>query len=431
MMHTITMPALSPTMEEGKLAKWLIKKGDKISPGDIICEIETDKAIMEFEAVDEGIAHEILVPEGTENIKIHTPILTFIADFTENITIPGLAESNPIKKNIPHSAASSPLPVEEDQEKSLQTRKYPASSPLARRLAKEKGIDLSSISGSGPYGRIVKKDIQNLDATHMKKSTFPAVQSATIENDSAFADADVMQLFEKNSYEIVPHDNMRRTIAHRLQQSKQTIPHFYVSIDCSIDNLLSLREQMNTQILSHNKEGTFNKISVNDIILKAFSLAMMQVPEANVSWTKNALLYHKNVDISVAVSIPGGIVTPIIRKVDQKSIHDISSEAKQLIQRAKQRKLKPEEYQGGTTSISNMGMFGVKSFSAIINPPQSTILSVGAGETKPVFRDGKIITATLMNVTLSADHRTVDGAVASQLLSQFKKYVENPVWMIM
>nr|MBA2917420.1 pyruvate dehydrogenase complex dihydrolipoamide acetyltransferase [Candidatus Liberibacter asiaticus] len=400
MIHTITMPSLSPTMTEGKLAKWIKQEGDKISPGDILCEIETDKAIMEFESVDEGIIDEILVPAGTENIAVNSPILNILMDSTEIPPSPPLSKENIVEVREEHSH-SSPVVVREKHSKNR-----PIASPLARRLAGEHGIDLSSLSGSGPHGRIVKSDIETLISTKTNVKDYSTIQSFGLVDESI--DANILNLFAKDSYEVIPHDNIRKTIACRLQQSKQTIPHFYVSIDCNIDNLLSLREQMNRTLQFHREEIS-NKISVNDIILKAFALAMIQVPEANVSWTTNAMIRHKHIDISVAVSIPGGIVTPIIRQADQKSILDISLEVKQLAQRAKQRKLKPEEYQGGTTSISNMGMLGINSFCAVINPPQSTILAIGAGEKKVVFQNEEIKVATIMNATLSADHRSVDG----------------------
>lgn len=422
MIHTITMPSLSPTMTEGKLAKWIKQEGDKISPGDILCEIETDKAIMEFESVDEGIIDEILVPAGTENIAVNSPILNILMDSTEIPPSPPLSKENIVEVREEHSH-SSPVVVREKHSKNR-----PIASPLARRLAGEHGIDLSSLSGSGPHGRIVKSDIETLISTKTNVKDYSTIQSFGLVDESI--DANILNLFAKDSYEVIPHDNIRKTIACRLQQSKKTIPHFYVSIDCNIDNLLSLREQMNRTLQFHREEIS-NKISVNDIILKAFALAMIQVPEANVSWTTNAMIRHKHIDISVAVSIPGGIVTPIIRQADQKSILDISLEVKQLAQRAKQRKLKPEEYQGGTTSISNMGMLGINSFCAVINPPQSTILAIGAGEKKVVFQNEEIKVATIMNATLSADHRSVDGAIASKLLAKFKEYIENPVWMLM
>ncbi|AHA27688.1 pyruvate dehydrogenase complex dihydrolipoamide acetyltransferase [Candidatus Liberibacter americanus] len=432
MKHTINMPALSPTMEEGKLERWSVKKGDCFKPGDIICEVETDKAIMDVEAVDEGCVHEILVPEKTEHIKVNTPILTFISDgdiTSSSLTTPKVDHIESKSESFTSTANSNISNIKKAEDKIVQHVNHINSSPLARRLASEYEIDLASISGSGPNGRIIKKDIErfienSFPNKYLSGMTNPDVKEAEISSD------DINHLFAKDSYEINYHNNMRKTIANRLLQSKQNIPHFYVSIDCNIDDLLRLREQMNAKDKVDNEEN-YNKISVNDMILKALSLAMIQVPEANVSWTNNYMIHHKNVDISFAISIPEGIVTPIIRKVEQKSIFEISSEAKELIQRAKQRKLKPEEYQGGTTTVSNMGMFGIKNFSAIVNPPQSTILAVGAGTKKPIIQDDKIKIATIMNVNLSADHRSIDGAIASKLLSVFKKYIENPVWMLM
>ncbi|MBY7649240.1 MAG: pyruvate dehydrogenase complex dihydrolipoamide acetyltransferase [Candidatus Liberibacter europaeus] len=431
MIHTINMPALSPTMETGKLEKWMVKKGDSFRPGDVLCEIETDKAIMEVEAVDEGFVHELLIPEKTENIKVNSPILTFTTDDDKLSHDTPQIYPEEVEKESPDNRQISNRNFTDNKKHQLaKNRDYTFSSPLARRIAQEHGADLSSIVGSGPHGRIIKKDVELFLEQNSKENLSSIVKYPDTIETNASAESDITQLFAKDSYESIPHNNMRKTIASRLQHAKQTIPHFYVSIDCNIDNLLSLRAQMNAQI-NVNKETSFNKISVNDVVLKAFALAMVRVPEANVSWTSTAMLHHKNVDISVAVSIPDGIITPIIRKVDQKSILDISSEVKILIQKAKKRNLKPEEYQGGTTSVSNMGMFGIKNFCAIVNPPQSTMLAVGAGEKKPIFQDGQIKIATIMNVTLSADHRSVDGAMASKLLSIFKEYVENPIWMLM
>ncbi|MBA5723802.1 pyruvate dehydrogenase complex dihydrolipoamide acetyltransferase [Candidatus Liberibacter sp.] len=441
MINTITMPALSPTMKEGKLAKWMVKKGDAVSPGDVICEIETDKALMEVEAVDEGIVQEILIPEGSENVKVNSAILSLSTDCDEPATFPTKLPASSVQpdQNIsdqpPKNPIRSPIYSKEQKNQSPRDGNLRLISPLARRLAQENGINISSISGSGPHGRIIKRDIDKFllqSSTEFSPQHFPTQSLATTDDTSSASDADTLRMFAKDSYESMPHDSMRKTIARRLQDSKRFIPHFYVSIDCNIDNLLSLRTQTNTAMQSCKEtKDTINKISVNDLVLKAFALAMAQVPDANVSWTETSLLRHRHVDISVAVSVPGGIVTPIIRKADQKSVFDISSEMKNLSQRAKQRKLKPEEYLGGTTSVSNMGMLGVKSFCAVINPPQSTILAVGAGEQRPIIQAGAIKIATLMTVTLSADHRSVDGAVASELLSAFKEYIENPVRILL
>ncbi|MBA4206463.1 pyruvate dehydrogenase complex dihydrolipoamide acetyltransferase [Pannonibacter phragmitetus] len=444
----ITMPALSPTMEEGNLAKWLVKEGDKVSPGDVIAEIETDKATMEVEAVDEGTVAKIVVAAGTQGVKVNT-LIAVLAGEGEDASAaaaapaaaPAKAEAAPAKAEAAAApaaaapaasapAAAGPAPVSASGERIF-------ASPLARRLASQNGLDLKAIAGSGPHGRIVQRDIEAALKSGTGKAA-PAAAAAPAEAPKAAAAAapagpskeQVLKLFAEGSYELVPHDGMRKTIAKRLTESKQTIPHFYVSLDCELDALLALRTQLNDAAPKSKDGKPAYKLSVNDMVIKAMALALRDVPDANVSWTDDAMVKHKHADVGVAVSIPGGLITPIIRSAEQKALSTISNEMKDLGQRAKDRKLKPEEYQGGTTAVSNMGMMGVKSFSAVVNPPHATILAVGAGEQRPVVRNGALAVATVMTVTLSTDHRCVDGALGAELLGAFKGYIENPMSML-
>ena len=444
----ITMPALSPTMEEGNLAKWLVKEGDKVSPGDVIAEIETDKATMEVEAVDEGTVAKIVVAAGTQGVKVNT-LIAVLAGEGEDASAaaaapaaaPAKAEAAPAKAEAAAApaaaapaasapAAAGPAPVSASGERIF-------ASPLARRLASQNGLDLKAIAGSGPHGRIVQRDIEAALKSGTGKAA-PAAAAAPAEAPKAAAAAapagpskeQVLKLFAEGSYELVPHDGMRKTIAKRLTESKQTIPHFYVSLDCELDALLALRTQLNDAAPKSKDGKPAYKLSVNDMVIKAMALALRDVPDANVSWTDDAMVKHKHADVGVAVSIPGGLITPIIRSAEQKALSTISNEMKDLGQRAKDRKLKPEEYQGGTTAVSNMGMMGVKSFSAVVNPPHATILAVGAGEQRPVVKNGALAVATVMTVTLSTDHRCVDGALGAELLGAFKGYIENPMSML-
>lgn len=439
----ITMPALSPTMEEGNLAKWLVKEGDKVKSGDVIAEIETDKATMEVEAVDEGIVAKLVVPAGTEAVKVNAVIAILAAD-GEDLAAAAAgggaaapkaeaapapkAEAAPAAAPAPVAAAAAPVAP------AASTGERVFASPLARRLAKEAGLDLKAVSGSGPKGRVVKSDVEKAVSTGGAKAA-PASAAAASSAAPAPAlakgpsDEAVLKNFAEGSYDLVPHDGMRKTIAKRLQESKQTIPHFYVSVDCELDALLALRAQLNAA--SPEKDGKpAYKLSVNDMVIKALALALRDVPDANVSWTDSAMVKHKHADVGVAVSIPGGLITPIIRKAETKSLSTISNEMKDLGKRAKDRKLKPEEYQGGTTAVSNMGMMGVKSFSAVVNPPHATILAVGAGEERVVVKNGEMKIANVMTVTLSTDHRCVDGALGAELLGAFKRYIENPMGML-
>ncbi|KJF74517.1 pyruvate dehydrogenase complex dihydrolipoamide acetyltransferase [Agrobacterium arsenijevicii] len=439
----ITMPALSPTMEEGNLAKWLVKEGDKVAPGDVIAEIETDKATMEVEAVDEGIVAKLVVAAGTDAVKVNA-LIAILAAEGEDVAeaakggnaapAPSQAkaeapkeektEAAPVKAEQA-AAPSAPAPVAKSGERVF-------ASPLARRLAKEAGLDLTAVSGSGPHGRIVKTDVEKAAASGGAKAAPAAAASAGAPAPALAkgpSEEAVLKLFEPGSYELVPHDGMRKVIAKRLVESKQTVPHFYVSVDCELDTLLALRAQLNAAAPEKDGKPAY-KLSVNDMVIKALALSLRDVPDANVSWTESNMVKHKHSDVGVAVSIPGGLITPIIRKAEEKSLSTISNEMKDYGKRAKERKLKPEEYQGGTTAVSNMGMMGVKSFSAVINPPHATILAVGAGEQRAVVKNGEIKIANVMTVTLSTDHRCVDGALGAELIGAFKRYIENPMGML-
>ena len=493
----ILMPALSPTMEEGKLAKWLVKEGQSIKPGDIIAEIETDKATMEVEAVDEGKVSKLLISEGTEGVKVNTPIAVLLAE-GEKDGAPTVAKapSAPAKGQVPRAAVAAPrspgaspspvapearqqsvgegrgggdrrtsavvapptpIPSPHHAEGVSSTRRGgeataarlardapPApnghghgrviASPLARRLAKEAGLDLAALAGTGPHGRIVKRDV---DAALQGGAARPRAGTAVARTGSMAAtalgmqpmpDDKILALYEKGSYEILPHDGMRKVIAQRLTKSRQTIPDFYLTVDCRIDELLRARERMNA---AAPKEGPrAYKLSVNDFCIKAMALALAHVPAANVTWTEAGTLRHKYADVGVAVAIEGGLFTPIIRHAELKSLSEISNEMRDLAERARKRRLAPHEYQGGTTSISNLGMYGIKSFDAVINPPHATILAIGTGEKRPVVAGDRVEVATIMSCTLSCDHRVVDGAVGAELLNAFKMLIEDPVRML-
>ena len=457
----ITMPALSPTMEEGNLSKWLVKEGDHVSPGDVIAEIETDKATMEVEAVDEGTLARIVVPAGTEGVKVNA-LIAVLAGEGEDAGAAAKAggEAAPAKADAPKpeapkaeapkAEAAKPAPAPAAAQAASAPAAKPAAangaaatadgrtfaSPLARRIAKDAGIDVAALSGSGPHGRVVKADVEAAIAGGGAKAAAPAPQAAPVAPAAApkpMSDEAVLKLFEPGSYELVPHDNMRKTIARRLVEAKSAIPHFYLTLDCELDALLSLRRQLNDAApvrKTEKGEVAAYKLSVNDMIIKALALALKEVPDANASWTDSAMVRHKHADVGVAVSIPGGLITPIVRRAEEKSLSIISNEMKDLARRARERKLKPEEYQGGTTAVSNLGMFGIKDFSAVINPPHATILAVGAGEERAVVKGGQIGIATVMSVTLSTDHRAVDGALGAELLGAFKRMIENPLAML-
>ena len=417
----ILMPALSPTMEKGKLAKWLKKEGDKVKSGDVLAEIETDKATMEVEAIDEGTLGKILVAEGTDDVLVNAPIAIILGEGEKLGDAVAAAAPAPKPSAAPVASTPSPAAVAAPISSGNGSRIF--ASPLAKRIAKQKGIDLSALKGSGPHGRVVLKDVENA-----KPGAAPAAKAAGMPQ--GMSDDAVLRLFEANSYDLVPHDGMRKTIARRLTESKQTVPHFYVTVDISLENLLPLRERLNLQAPTDKDGKPAWKVSVNDFIIKALAMALIKVPEANVSWTDNAMVKHHHADVGVAVSIPGGLITPIVRMAETKGLTQISTEMKDYAARAKSRKLLPQEYTGGSTSVSNMGMMGVKNFQAIVNPPQATILAIGAGERRPVVRGNDIVIEQQMSVTLSTDHRAVDGALGAELLGAFKMYIEEPGLML-
>ncbi|MGE7467896.1 pyruvate dehydrogenase complex dihydrolipoamide acetyltransferase [Bosea sp. NPDC003192] len=440
----ILMPALSPTMEKGNLAKWLKKEGDTIKSGDIIAEIETDKATMEVEAVDEGILAKIVVPEGTADVAVNEVIgvIAGEGEDAKSVSAPSAApaKSEPAPKAAEPAPAAAAVPAATPapaaQAAAPTAGNRPFASPLARRLAKEAGIDLGKVQGSGPHGRIVEKDIEAAKQGGAAKAAPAPVAAAPAAPKPAAAplatgpsDEQTKKLFAPGSYEEIPHDGMRKTIARRLTEAKQTIPHFYVTLDCELDALLKLRAELNAAAPEKDGKPAY-KLSVNDMVIKALALALKAVPDANVSWTDAAMLKHKHADVGVAVSIPGGLITPIIRDACHKTLSQISNEMKDMAARAKARKLKPEEYQGGTTAVSNLGMFGVKDFAAVVNPPHATILAVGAGEQRVIVKGGQPAVATVMSVTLSTDHRAVDGALGAELLQAFKGYIEKPMAML-
>jgi pyruvate dehydrogenase E2 component (dihydrolipoamide acetyltransferase) len=443
----ILMPALSPTMEKGNLAKWLKKEGDKVKSGDVIAEIETDKATMEVEAVDEGTIAKILVPEGTQDVAVNDVIAVLASD-GEDVKAAGAApqakpqaaaEAKPEPKPEAKSEAKAEAPKPQPAAAPPAQAKQPAapqanghdrtfSSPLARRLAKDAGIELSRITGTGPHGRIIARDVE--EAKSGKGLTAPAAAPGAPALAPSLSDKQILALFEPGSYEIVPHDGMRRTIAQRLTASVQQVPHFYLTIDCDIGKLLAAREEINAAAPKDSEKKPLYKLSVNDFVIKAMAVALQRIPDCNVSWTEGGMVKHKHSDIGVAVAMPGGLITPIIRKAETKSLSTISSEMKDFATRARARKLKPEEYQGGTTAVSNLGMYGIKDFTAVINPPHATILAVGTSEERPVVRNGKIEIAQIMSVTLSCDHRAIDGALGAELIGAFKVLIENPVMMM-
>jgi pyruvate dehydrogenase E2 component (dihydrolipoamide acetyltransferase) len=443
----ILMPALSPTMEVGNLAKWLKKEGDTVKAGDVIAEIETDKATMEVEAVDEGRIGKILVPEGTQEVKVNAPIAILLEEGEDASALKDVPQAAPApeakKTEVAAPTKSAARPAETPASGPTAKPAAPAApakanggggrvfaSPLARRLAKEGGIDLASLTGSGPHGRVVKADIdaaKSGKAPMAKAAPAPATQPTLA---PGMADDQILKLFEEGSYDVVPHDNVRKIIARRLVEAKTTIPHFYLTVDTEIDALLALRADINAAAPIDKDKNPAWKVSVNDMVIKALAMALMRVPDANVTWTEGGMLRHKHADVGVAVSIPGGLITPVVRHADEKRISDISNEMKDLAARARVRKLAPHEYQGGSSAVSNLGMFGIKDFAAVINPPHASILAVGVGEERPVVRKGQIEVATIMTVTLSTDHRAIDGALGSQLLSAFKALIEKPAGML-
>jgi pyruvate dehydrogenase E2 component (dihydrolipoamide acetyltransferase) len=470
----ILMPALSPTMEEGKLAKWLVKEGDVVKSGDILAEIETDKATMEFEAVDEGTIGKILVPEGTEGVKVNQPIAELMGEGEEpgKADIPSAMAS--IKDAVSKQTSRSPLEGEPKSQSDFgggaaAAKKVPLpeapkgastvdrgrdlhpqgeggkehrifASPLAKKIAEQSGVDISALTGSGPRGRIVKADVEaaasfgarkgrapqddGLGARHPEAPAKPAPKGE-IPGVSPLPDAKLF--YKEGEYEEIPHDSMRKTIARRLTSAKMLIPHFYLTVDCDIDELMATRARLNEKA---PKENGY-KLSVNDFVVKASALALMRVPEVNASWTETSILRHKHADVGVAVALDFGLITPIVFGAEGKGLAVISNEIKGLAERAKAKKLKPQEFEGGGFSVSNLGMFGIKDFTAVINPPQAAILAVGAGEPRAVVRNGILKTATLMTVTLSCDHRVIDGATGARFLQAFKSFIEEPASMLL
>ena len=456
----ILMPALSPTMEVGKLAKWHVREGDEVHAGDVIAEIETDKATMEVEAIEDGTIGKLLVAEGAENVPVNQPIAVLLEE--------GESASDAAPTPQPSSAGARrgrAKPITADHDVSPEhvmsriaeqiranghgkghTNGHGArvfASPLARRLARERGIDLAALVGSGPHGRIVKADVE-----HARPGEGPAaeVEAAEVVPEEAprrrdmvkappppaihgLSDNQIIALYEPGTYEIVPHDTMRRFIAERLTLAKQTIPHFYLNIDCTLDALLAARERLNG-MAPHDGPRAF-KLSINDFIIKAMAMALQTVPGANATWTDEGILRHRDSDIAVAVALEGGgLHTPIIRNAEVKSLSEISNEMRDLAARARTKRLAPHEYQGGSTTISNLGMYGIDRFEAVINPPQASILAVGRAEKKPVIKDDAVKIATVMSATLSVDHRVIDGALGAELLAAFKAYIEDPVTML-
>ncbi|WP_018698031.1 pyruvate dehydrogenase complex dihydrolipoamide acetyltransferase [Amorphus coralli] len=471
----ILMPALSPTMEAGNLAKWHVKEGDTVSAGDVVAEIETDKATMEVEAVDEGTVGKILVAEGTADVPVNQPIAMLLEEGEDASALDNADTSAPkaeksgngdAKKEA--APAEDKAPAKESAPAAPEKAQAPAagegttpsmppaapkangdgrvfSSPLARRLADENGIDIAALSGSGPHGRVVKRDVEEA----MEKGVPAAAEKGAVSDKAAgkaaaasdkapsapavgagMTDDQIRAMYEEGTYTELPHDGMRKTIARRLTEAKQTVPHFYLTVDVELDALLKLRGELNAAAPKDKDGNPAYKLSVNDFVIKAMAKALAAVPMANATYTSTARLLHEHVDVGVAVSIPDGLITPVIRQADAKPLSVISNEMKDLAKRARDKKLKPEEYQGGTTAVSNLGMFGIREFAAVINPPQSTILAVGQGEQRPVIKDGAVAIATVMTATLSVDHRAVDGALGAELLAAFKPLIENPMAML-
>lgn len=427
---TITMPALSPTMTEGKLANWQVKEGDAVSSGDVLAEIETDKATMEVEAVDEGVIGKILVEGGTDNVAINTPIAILLeegedASALEGYSVGGAVPALPVASAPTPVPSSAPTPIASTAPASSASASGRVfASPLARRIAANSGIDIAAIPGTGPHGRIVKSDVEGFIASGGVAASVAAPATPDAPAVAALAAPVGVTPPHAGDHIEIPLNGMRKTIAKRLTESKTTIPHFYLTIECELDNLLELRKTLNAKSDEY-------KISVNDFIIRASALALKKLPEANAIWGGDKILQYKDIDISVAVAIDGGLITPIVKAADQKGLASISGEMKDLAGRARAGKLMPEEYQGGCFSISNLGMFGIKEFSAVINPPQSAILAVGAGVPRPVVKDGALAIATVMSVTLSCDHRVIDGSVGAELLQYFKGFIEEPLTMML
>ncbi|EQA97724.1 pyruvate dehydrogenase E2 component (dihydrolipoamide acetyltransferase) [Sphingobium wenxiniae] len=434
MSKTIQMPALSPTMEEGTLAKWLVKEGDAVSSGDLLAEIETDKATMEFEAVDEGTIAKILVAEGTEGVKVGA-VIAILAEEGEDVAQAAKDGGQPDAAPAPKAKAAPAPKAEEAPAAAPAQAAAPApakqdgdrvkASPLARRLAQEKGVDLASVAGSGPNGRIVKADLEGAKPGVAAPAAAPSAPAPSAARAPATAAAPAAVQDFGIPHDVVKLSNMRKTIARRLTESKQQVPHIYLTVDIQLDKLLKLRGELNDGLAPRGV-----KLSVNDLLIKALGVALIQVPECNVQFAGDQMLKFQRADISVAVSIPGGLITPIVTQADSRGVAAISTAMKDLAGRAKEGKLKPEEYQGGTASLSNMGMFGIKQFEAVINPPQGMIMAIGAGEKRPYVVDDSLQIATVMSATGSFDHRAIDGADGARLMQAFKQLVENPLGML-
>jgi pyruvate dehydrogenase E2 component (dihydrolipoamide acetyltransferase) len=443
----ILMPALSPTMEEGKLSKWLVKEGDMVKAGDILAEIETDKATMEFEAVDEGRIGKLLVPEGSESVKVNAPIAILLgegedastADIPAAMTLIKEAVTEVAKPKAVAQVMSAPAPIKTPAAAPAPAAKAPMpapaptgarlfASPLARRIAQQKGIDLAALAGSGPRGRIVKSDVESAKPGTAKPAAAPAAQAAAAAVSGITPLPDARLFYKPDDYVEIPHDLMRKSIAKRLSSAAALIPHFYLTIDCNIDSLMATRARLNEA--SPKGEGAY-KLSVTDFIVKAAALALQHVPEANASWTETAILRHKHADVGVAVALDFGLITPIVFRAEEKGLAAISNEVRSLAERARAKKLKPQEYEGGSFAISNLGMFGIKNFTAVINPPHAGILAVGAGEQRAVVIGGKVEITTVMTVTMSCDHRVIDGATGARFLQVFKQYIEEPAAMLL
>lgn len=423
----ILMPALSPTMEEGTLAKWLVKEGDRIQSGDLIAEIETDKATMEFEAVDEGIIGKLLVTEGSEGVKVNSPI-AIILDDGEDLEVQEKKDiSSQVEPKEQTVISAAPLETKNPLTGVAQTSSLRIfATPLARRLAKENGVDLGSINGSGPHGRIVKNDILNIKAFSPIAIQETFADPVLLTNTVQASGSSVKNLYADREFKEIPLNSMRKTVATRLTEAKQNIPHFYLRKEIKIDELLQVRSRLNAHLAERN-----NKLSINDFIIKSCALALQSVPMANAVWAEDKILQLKPSDIAVAVSVEDGLFTPIIRDADEKSLSNLSKEMKELAEKARSKKLMPSEYQGGSFSISNLGMFGVDDFDAVINPPHGAILAVGRGLKKPIVNDDDTISvANVMSLTLSVDHRVIDGALGADLLQSIAKYLEDPVLML-
>jgi pyruvate dehydrogenase E2 component (dihydrolipoamide acetyltransferase) len=460
----ILMPALSPTMEKGNLAKWLKREGETVKAGDVIAEIETDKATMEVEAADEGVLAKIVVPEGTADVPVNQ-LIAILAGEGEDVTAAAAQAARSAAAAAPSPASSKPAvaevspsappgsgngqqattPATPGPQRPVPDAPAPSaartnghgtprvfSSPLARRLAREAGLDIARVQGSGPHGRVIARDIEAARAGRGLRlpTPEPVAGPAPAKVARPPSDDKIRALFAEGSYEVVPHDNMRKIIAQRMVEAATTIPHFYLTLDCNLDKLLAAREEINASAPRDGEGKPAYKLSVNDFVVKALAVALQKVPDANVTFTEGALLKHRHSDVGVAVAIAGGLITPVVRKAETKTLSVISREMKDFAARARVRRLKPEEYSGGTTAISNLGMYGIKQFTAVINPPHATILAVGAGEARALVQNGAVSVATQMTVTLSCDHRAVDGALGAELISAFKSLIENPVMML-